>query len=171
MVDERYLTLEETSQFLKISTSTLKRLIRQNGIPSYKVGHRRLFDKDELVEWVRSCGSEEQGTVGDLKRKEMIDGKRWYDEDEELSSALEKIRMADTSGRDNIFEGIKKIITRKDSELIDKVCTRFHVSPHRERWYDEDLNLWLVVNLLLHADDTMRKKILSLINGNYANNS
>ncbi len=54
MTEEKYLTLKEASRFLKISTSTLNRLIRQNGIPSYKIGHRRLFDKDELIEWVRN---------------------------------------------------------------------------------------------------------------------
>jgi len=58
MAEEKYLTLQETSKFLKISVSTLNRLIRQNGIPSYKVGHRRLFDKDELVKWVRTQRSE-----------------------------------------------------------------------------------------------------------------
>ncbi|MCK4488272.1 MAG: helix-turn-helix domain-containing protein [Desulfobacterales bacterium] len=30
------------------------RLIRQNRIPSYKIGARRLFDKDELIEWVKT---------------------------------------------------------------------------------------------------------------------
>jgi len=58
MAEEKYLTLQETSKFLKISVSTLNRLIRQNGIPSYKVGDRRLFDKDELVKWVRTQRSE-----------------------------------------------------------------------------------------------------------------
>lgn len=53
MVEERFLTVRETSEFLKISMSTLNRLIKQNEIPSHKLGHRRLFDKDELIKWVR----------------------------------------------------------------------------------------------------------------------
>jgi len=64
--EEKYLTLEQTSKFLKISISTLNRLIRQNRVPSYKVGRRRLFDKDELVEWVRTQRSEFQGVNSKL---------------------------------------------------------------------------------------------------------
>jgi len=60
MAQEKYLTFQETSKFLRISISTLNRLIRQNRVPSYKLGHRRLFDKDELVEWVRTQRSEFQ---------------------------------------------------------------------------------------------------------------
>jgi excisionase family DNA binding protein len=52
MVEERFLTVRETSEFLKISVSTLNRLIKQDEIPSHKLGHRRLFDKDELIRWV-----------------------------------------------------------------------------------------------------------------------
>ena len=56
MVEERFLTVNETSDFLKISISTLNRLVRQDKIPSpsHKVRGRRLFDKDELIEWVGS---------------------------------------------------------------------------------------------------------------------
>jgi excisionase family DNA binding protein len=56
MANEQYMTVREASKFLKISVSMLNRLIRQNGIPSYKVGHRRLFDRYELIQWVRNQG-------------------------------------------------------------------------------------------------------------------
>jgi excisionase family DNA binding protein len=61
MEEEKYLTVKETSTFLRISVSTLNRLVRQKEIPSYKVSYRRLFDKDELVEWVRAQRSDGQG--------------------------------------------------------------------------------------------------------------
>jgi excisionase family DNA binding protein len=60
MAEQKYLTVEETSKLLRISVSTLNRLIRQNGILSYKVGRRRLFDKNELIEWIRSQTSKGQ---------------------------------------------------------------------------------------------------------------
>jgi len=60
-VEEKYLTMRETSYLLKISISTLNRLVRDNRIPSYKLGNRRLFDKDELIEWVRTQRSDGQG--------------------------------------------------------------------------------------------------------------
>lgn len=54
MVEERYFNVQETAKFLKISISILHRLIKQNMIPSYKVECRRLVDKDELIEWVKT---------------------------------------------------------------------------------------------------------------------
>jgi hypothetical protein len=45
MVEEQYPTLRETSRFLKVSASKLKRLVRQNRIPSYEISHGRLPDK------------------------------------------------------------------------------------------------------------------------------
>lgn len=56
MASGKYMTVREASRFLKISVSMVNRLIRQNGIPSYKIGHRRLFDRYELMQWVRNQG-------------------------------------------------------------------------------------------------------------------
>jgi excisionase family DNA binding protein len=54
IVDDRFLNIKETSQFLKLHISTINRLIEAAEIPSYKVRKRRLFDREELVEWVKS---------------------------------------------------------------------------------------------------------------------
>jgi len=64
MVYEKYLTIREASNFLKVSTSTLNRLIKHNNIPSYKVGDRRLFDRDELIEWVKTHRTQEGRSEG-----------------------------------------------------------------------------------------------------------
>jgi excisionase family DNA binding protein len=52
-VDPEFLTINEASRFLKISVSTFNRLFRKENIPTYKIGGRRLFEKNELVEWVK----------------------------------------------------------------------------------------------------------------------
>ena len=54
MTDEKYFTVQRASNFLTISVSTLNRLIKSNRIPSYKIGARRLLDRDELIEWVKT---------------------------------------------------------------------------------------------------------------------
>jgi excisionase family DNA binding protein len=54
MVEDKFLNIKETSQFLKLHISTINRLIEAAEIPSYKVRKRRLFDREELVEWVKS---------------------------------------------------------------------------------------------------------------------
>ena len=51
---KRFISYTETAQFLGISRPTIDRLIARGEIPSYKIGKRRLFDPEELVEWVKS---------------------------------------------------------------------------------------------------------------------
>lgn len=53
-METKFLTLREASEFLRISVATLNRFMRDEKIPSYKVGGRRLFDQAELIEWVRN---------------------------------------------------------------------------------------------------------------------
>jgi excisionase family DNA binding protein len=51
---KRFISYMETAQFLGLSRPTIDRLIARGEIPSYKIGKRRLFDPEELVEWVKS---------------------------------------------------------------------------------------------------------------------
>jgi len=53
-MDNKYLTFAEAIQFLRLSRQTINRLIARKAIPNYKVGRLRLFDRDELIEWVKS---------------------------------------------------------------------------------------------------------------------
>jgi excisionase family DNA binding protein len=52
-LENKFLNIKETSKFLKMSVSQINRLIKKGIIPSYKVEGRRLFDCDEIVEWVK----------------------------------------------------------------------------------------------------------------------
>ena len=53
-MDRKYLTYAETMEFLRLSRPTVSRLIARKEIPSYKIGRLRLFDREELIEWVKS---------------------------------------------------------------------------------------------------------------------
>ncbi len=53
-METEFLTLKEVSKFLKISVATVNRFMREERFPSYKVGGRRLFDKAEIIAWVKS---------------------------------------------------------------------------------------------------------------------
>lgn len=53
-MEAEFLTLKEAANFLRITAATLNRVMRQGKLPSYKIGGRRLFDKAELIEWVRN---------------------------------------------------------------------------------------------------------------------
>ena len=47
-----FLTFQEAQQFLAVSHQTLYNLIRQ-GLPSHKIGKKRVFLKEELVQWIK----------------------------------------------------------------------------------------------------------------------
>lgn len=53
-MDKKFLTFTEAADLLRISKPTVERLVAEKRIPSYKIGKRRLFDPEELVEWVKS---------------------------------------------------------------------------------------------------------------------
>lgn len=164
MAEGRYLTVRETSKFLKVSISTLNRLIRQKEIPSYKIDHRRLFDKDKLIEWVRAQRSDGQINTGNINSDSMTFAKRCCDRHEGLSPALQKLRTTKERDRDNIVEAIKKIISKSDPDFIDNFFKKLPLNLDRRRWYDRDVYLWLVLNSLCYADDQTIKEVVRFIN-------
>jgi excisionase family DNA binding protein len=52
-MEKRFISPKEAAQFLGLSRPTIDRLVKRRAIPSYMIGHRRLFDPEELVEWVK----------------------------------------------------------------------------------------------------------------------
>jgi excisionase family DNA binding protein len=52
-MEDKILTIKQASQFLKLNVSTINKLIAKGTIPSYKIGKRRLFDRDDLIRWFR----------------------------------------------------------------------------------------------------------------------
>lgn len=52
-MDKNFITFSEAGKLLRLSRQTIHRFIARREIPSYKIGGRRLFDKEELVEWVK----------------------------------------------------------------------------------------------------------------------
>ncbi len=51
-LERAYLTFQEAQEFLGVSHQTLYKLINE-GLPSHKVGKKRVFLKDELLQWIR----------------------------------------------------------------------------------------------------------------------
>ena len=47
-----YLTFQETQEFLGVSHQTIYRLMKQ-GLASHKIGKKRVFLKEELVQWIK----------------------------------------------------------------------------------------------------------------------
>ena len=44
--------IKELSNYLKISPSEIRKLVRQNKIPYFRVGNRIKFEKERINEWI-----------------------------------------------------------------------------------------------------------------------
>ena len=51
-IERVVLTFGEAQEFLRVSHQTMYNLMRQ-GLPSHKVGKKRMFLKDELLQWIK----------------------------------------------------------------------------------------------------------------------
>jgi excisionase family DNA binding protein len=52
-MEKKFITIAAVVELLSLSRPTINRLIARGEIPNYKVGKRRLFDRDELIAWVK----------------------------------------------------------------------------------------------------------------------
>ena len=53
-MDNEYLTTKEVAKLLKASDVWIKQLVKKKAIPSYKIGKKRLFKKEEIDQWIES---------------------------------------------------------------------------------------------------------------------
>jgi len=53
-MEKKFLTIREAAELISFSVPAIKKMIAAGKIPCYKVGGKRLFDRDELIEWVKS---------------------------------------------------------------------------------------------------------------------
>jgi excisionase family DNA binding protein len=50
--ERAYLTFQEAQEFLGVSHQTLYKLMNE-GLPSHKIGKKRVFLKEELMQWIK----------------------------------------------------------------------------------------------------------------------
>jgi len=51
-VERIFFTFDETMEFLNVSHQTIYKLMEQ-GLPSHKIGKKRVFLKEDLINWVK----------------------------------------------------------------------------------------------------------------------
>lgn len=56
-MDRQILYLDEVAELLRISKTKAYQLSRSGEIPSFKVGQRWLFNRNELEKWMREGGT------------------------------------------------------------------------------------------------------------------
>jgi excisionase family DNA binding protein len=67
-MEKRFLSVAEVMKFLGISRPTLYRLLA-GGMPFYRLGGRRIFDREELVAWIKSGKSDKRKKPTRPRRK------------------------------------------------------------------------------------------------------
>lgn len=53
-MEKKFIDVKELSKIIGLGVTTINKYVMKGEIPSYKVGGRRLFDKDEIIEWMKS---------------------------------------------------------------------------------------------------------------------
>lgn len=51
-IERIFLTFSEAQEFLGVSHQTLYKLMKE-GLPSHKIGKKRVFLKEDLVRWIK----------------------------------------------------------------------------------------------------------------------
>jgi len=54
---DKMLNRKGVSELLKVHINTVDKFVK-DGMPSYKIGKKRMFDENEVIDWVKKNGSE-----------------------------------------------------------------------------------------------------------------
>jgi excisionase family DNA binding protein len=60
-IEDRWLSVDEISKHLGVSSDTVYRWIDKNSMPAHRMGRFWKFKKDEVDEWVRNGGASDAG--------------------------------------------------------------------------------------------------------------
>jgi excisionase family DNA binding protein len=54
METDKWLTLDELAEYLKLSKSNIYRMTQKGEVPASKIGSRWRFDRDEIYAWMKN---------------------------------------------------------------------------------------------------------------------
>lgn len=77
---------------------------------------------------------------------------RWYDHYETLGRHIDSMKDMPRSRRAHLVRGIETILAKSAPGLLDERVMEFPLDMARQRWYDQDPDLWLAINGLQQAD-------------------
>ena len=68
-MDDRWLSVEEISEYLGVSKDTIYTWIDAKGIPAHRLGRLWKFKRDEVDAWVKSGGASDRQGDSDKARR------------------------------------------------------------------------------------------------------
>ena len=100
----------EACALLKLSKPTLKRYVFLRYISSYKIGRRRLFDPEELQEWVEKRKATELPPV--FKSKWIFQIQKYMDQLQDIFADPEKLKTLSVKEQLRLYEETSKHVSR-----------------------------------------------------------
>lgn len=89
--------------------------------------------------------------------------RRWYDKYILLAKYLDSLKNLDFKKRDKLIRGVMYRIKDSNPQLLQKFVLDFPLTIKRQRWYDTDPYLWLIVNGLKYADHKLIKQVIAYL--------
>ncbi len=74
MTSDKWLTVNDICQYLKVSNETVYSWIDKHDMPGYRVGRRWMFKQSEIDKWVHSGKAADKAYSDDNKVKIMKKG-------------------------------------------------------------------------------------------------
>lgn len=68
MNNDKWLTLEELAEYLKLGRTKLYQMAQYREIPASKVGRQWRFDREEIDTWVRDQRASVKGSTANRKK-------------------------------------------------------------------------------------------------------
>jgi len=84
---------------------------------------------------------------------------RWYDKYPILRKFIGRLKSLEKGERETIILDMQRMVLEYDNELIDRHVYEFPMT-YRRRWYDNDPDSWLVINVLKFADENLITDII-----------
>ena len=67
-MDDRWLSIDEISKYLGVSSDTVYRWIDKQGMPVYRIGRLWKFKKEDVDTWVKGGGAAQHGKTDSDKQ-------------------------------------------------------------------------------------------------------
>jgi hypothetical protein len=68
--------------------------------------------------------------------------------------------------KSRLAAGALAILRQADASVLDKKAINFPLEMFRRRWYDNDQQLWLLVNGLRYVDEAVVEKVTFYLESN-----
>lgn len=75
-MEDRWLSVSEISEYLGVVRESVYRWLAKGSMPGHKLGRHWKFRKEEVDEWVRSGGANEQSEAGSSRQMAEQDDAR-----------------------------------------------------------------------------------------------